>query len=690
MSRHLSTIRNIGVTAHIDAGKTTTTERLLYFTPCTTRIGNVDDGTTTTDFDEQEQKRGITIYSAAVTCPWREYTINLIDTPGHVDFTAEVERSLRVLDGSVMVFDSKEGVEAQSETVWRQADKYRVARICFLNKMDKIGADFYASLDSIVERLHAKPVAIQLPIGAESTFAGVIDLMRMRAIYYEPTAKATKPRETDIPDELQESACQWRHRLEEAAAELDDSLMEKFIHDQALTAEEMRPALRRGTIENRIQPVLCGSSLRSMGIQPLLDAVCDFLPSPLDMPPVIAHAADKPKKEISLKPEATGPLAALVFKVVAEKPMDLFYIRVYSGRLRANSRVWNPAAKCKENVPRIVRVFAKRREPMSEVSAGDIAAIVGPKKSLTGHTLCDQRNPLLLESIEFPETVISRSIEPSSSRDRDKLAEALSALSRQDPTFRTSINPDTGETLISGMGELHLEVLVTRLIKEMNVDVRVGTPRVSFRETITTSAEGEGRFVRQTGGRGQFAVVKLRVEPTPKDADPGAPWFHSEVRGGAVQQQHIRAVEQGVLDAAGNGSLGGYPVVDFHATILDGREHAVDSSELAFEHAGAIAFSHAIEKANPVLLEPIMKVEVVTPDDYFGSITGDLKSRRANVVNTTVRGRLRVIEAHVPLREMFGYTTDLRSLSQGRAQSAMEPLRYAPVPKHISKEMLGL
>jgi elongation factor G len=701
MTIDLTKIRNLGIAAHIDAGKTTTTERILYYTGRVHRMGEVDEGTTTTDFDAEEQQRGITIYSAAVSCPWRDCTINLIDTPGHVDFTAEVERSLRVLDGAVAVFDAKEGVEAQSETVWRQANKYHVPRLCFINKMDKIGADFFGSLASIEERLHARPAPLQIPIGYESEFAGLIDLVQMKAVYYQEEELGARFEERDIPDDLLETARHWRHRLEERVAEVDDRLMEKFVEEHAISQDELKAGIRRATIANKLQPVLCGSALKYVGIQRMLDAVCDYLPSPLDLPPVVARSADGKDREIKLPPDPEGPFVALVFKIVTEKPVDLYFIRIYSGTLKTATRVYNPATRGKENISRIFRMFAKKREQLDEAVAGDIVAVIGPKDALTGHTLCDARHPVLLEPIVFPATVISRSIEPKSSRDRDKLGEALRALQRQDPTFTAAMNPETGQTLISGMGELHLEIIVNRLMKDMNVPVSIGQPRVSYRETITKSAEAEGRFVRQTGGRGHYAVVRLRVEPaipSPLQGEgrgegrrglevPGL--FENRITGGALSAEYIPAVEAGVRDAALNGSLGGYPVVNWKAILLDGQEHEVDSSELAFENAGRLAFNEAVAAASPVLLEPIMKVEVVTPEDYLGAITGDLNARRAVITDTRIRGQYRVIDAEVPLREMFGYVTTLRSLSQGRATSTMEPLRYAPVPERIAREILG-
>ncbi len=684
MSVDLRQVRNIGIAAHIDAGKTTTTERILFYTGRTHRMGEVDDGTTTTDFDQQEQQRGITIYSAAVSCPWKGHTINLIDTPGHVDFTAEVERSLRVLDGMIAVFDAKEGVEAQSETVWRQADKYAVPRLCLINKMDKMGADFEASVDSIRQRLAANPIAIQIPMGAESAFVGLIDLLTMRAIYWTDAGQGTRYEERDIPPEYLESARKWRHELEERLAEVSEPLMNRYVNEEPISEEELIPALREATVSNQVQPVLCGSALRYKGVQLLLDAVCRYLPSPLDVPPAVARSADGKHREITLEPDADAPFAGLVFKIVAEKPVDLFYVRVYSGTLHTSRRVHDPTTGRKENITRIFRMFAKKREQLEQASAGDIVAVIGPKDALTGHTLCDPRHPVLLEQIEFPETVISRSVEPKSSRDRDKLLAALRALGRQDPTFNVHINSETGQMLMSGMGELHLDVLVGRLLTDMNVDVNVGQPRVSFRETVTRAAEAEGRFIRQTGGRGHYAVVKLKVEPLPCDADGELSQFVNATRAGVLAPEYIKAVEQGVRDSALCGVVNGSRVIHWKATLVDGQEHDEDSSEMAFEHAASMAFDAAMRAAEPVLLEPLMKVEVVVPDEYFGAINSDLNARRATITATDVRGQYRIIDAEVPLRALFGYATDLRSLSQGRASASMEMCRYAPSPTSLA------
>ncbi len=689
MSIDLATVRNIGIAAHIDAGKTTTTERILYYARRTHRMGEVDAGTTTTDFDEQEQTRGITIYSAAVSCPWRGHTINLIDTPGHVDFTAEVERSLRVLDGMVAVFDAKEGVEAQSETVWRQADKYGVPRLCFINKMDCVGADFERSVDSIRKRLGANPLQLQLPIGAAGSFEGLIDLVEMKAVYYSREALGSSFEVREIPDDLCAAAERGRHMLLETLCEHCDDLMEKYVHNEPVDAESIRSAVRRSTLSRTLYPVLCGSALRYIGVQRMLDAVCDYLPSPLDVPPVKAEDPTREGVERELSGDPSGPVAALVFKVVAEKPVDLYFLRVYSGTLKPNVRLLNTSTGHKENVSRIYRMFAKRRDQLDEAVAGDIVAVVGPKEALTGQTLCDARHPVILESITFPETVISISVEPRSSRDRDKLLDALNALERQDPTISVTINSETGQTLVSGMGELHLEVVMHRLRTGMNVDVIVGKPRVSYRETVEGVGEGEGRFARQIGGRNHFAVVRLRLEPLPKDGRGKGPTVVNTVGYEALAPEFAAAVELGITGAAQSGTLGGYPVIDWKATIIGARQHQTESSETAFESAAHVAFHNALNAAGPVLLQPIMDVEVVTSEEYLGAIMADLNARKALVRNTSARGQARVISAEVSLAQMFGYVTKLRSLSQGRATSSMTPAHYAPVPAAEAKALVG-
>jgi elongation factor G len=691
MADDLSKIRNIGIAAHIDAGKTTTTERVLYYSGTIHKMGDVDDGTTVTDFDVEEQERGITIYSAAVSFEWRDCRVNLIDTPGHVDFTAEVERSLRVLDGAVVVFDAKEGVEAQSETVWRQADKYRVPRICFMNKMDKTGADFYSAVGTVRDRLAGNPIPIQIPIGQEDSFRGYIDLIAMKAVDYTGSGQGTKFASGEIPADLLELATQYRHLLEEKVSELDDELMAKYIESQPLSADELRRGLRKGTIARRCQPVLCGSSLRYIGVQAVLDAVCDYLPSPLDVPPIEAHDPDKPDKLIKRKCDPGEPLAALVFKVVADSHSDLHFIRVYSGVLKAGSRILNVGRKKKENLPQLFRVFAKRREKVEKALCGDIVAAVGLKETQTGDTICEGHGqPVLLERIEFPETVISMAIEPQSTADRDKLIATLQMLGRSDPTFEYRTDAETGQMLISGMGELHLEVICHRLERDFHIPVRIGKPRVAYREAITKAAEAEGRFIRQTGGRGHFAIVKLRVEPF--EPRPGEEHFRFEnrVREGAIRSAFIPAIAQGVRDSARSGVLGAYPLINVKATLVDGEEHSEDSSEIDFESAAADAFQRAVQAAGPVLLEPIMKVEVVTPEQYYGPINGDLMARRANITAAGMRGNNHVLTAEAPLAAMFGYATQVRSLSQGRASYAMEFYRYERMPDDLARKVLGV
>jgi elongation factor G len=685
----LSTIRNLGIVAHIDAGKTTTTERVLYYSGTIHKMGDVDDGTTVTDYDVEEQQRGITIYSAAVTFHWKDCRVNLIDTPGHVDFTAEVERSLRVLDGAIIVFDAKEGVEAQSETVWRQADKYQVPRLCFLNKMDKTGADFQHAVGTLRTRLAANPIPIQMPIGEESTFRGIVDLLQMRAVLYQG-GDGRDFEVVDIPPESRAQAQQQRHLLEEKVAELDERLMQKYVDSQPFTADELRTALRAGTLALQCQPVLCGSALRYMGVQPLLDAVCDYLPSPLDVPAVVGHDPDRPNKTIKRKCDPGEPLAALVFKVVAEPHSDLHFIRVYSGVLKAGMRVTNVTRRKKENLPQLFRLFARRREKMDAAYCGDIAAAVGLKETLTGDTLCENRGQVLLEHIEFPETVISMSIEPASSADRDKLTNALTMLARSDPTFAVRAESETGQTLISGMGELHLDVIKHRLERDFRIPVKLGSPRVAYREAITRPGEAEGRLIRQTGGRGQFAVLRMRVQPF--QPAPGQEHFRFESRlpAGTLRAPFLPAIEQGARDASHSGPLGGYPLINVKVTLLAAEEHPTDSTEVAFESAAAIAVQKAVEDAGPVLLEPIMKVEVVTPEEYFGAINGDLMARRATITETSMRARNHVITAEVPLSTMFGYATQVRSLSQGRASYAMEPCRYEKMPPELAQQVLGV
>ncbi|MFQ5461141.1 MAG: elongation factor G [Phycisphaerae bacterium] len=689
MGIDLATVRNIGIAAHIDAGKTTTTERMLFYTGKTHRMGQVDDGTTTTDFDEQEQKRGITIYSAAVSCPWNGHTINLIDTPGHVDFTAEVERSLRVLDGVVAVFSAKEGVEAQSETVWRQADRYEVPRICFVNKMDRIGADFQATVKAIETRLGANPLIVQWPIGAEDDFVGLIDLIEMKAVYYGSDGMGATFEEKPIPDHLADTASHWRRMLLERIAESSEALLDQYLGDGDLPSDAVRSAIRKATIARELTPVICGSALRYIGVQRMLDAVCSFLPSPLDLPPVAALDGKKKGVERRLPCDPTGPLAAMVFKIVAEKPVDLFYLRIYSGTLKPNMRLFNANTGGKENISRVYRMFAKRRDQLDEAVAGDIVAVIGPKAVLTGHTLCDARDPVILEEIDFPDTVLAISVEPKSSKDRDKLLEALRALERQDPTVSVTINEETGQTLIAGMGELHLEIVIQRLQSAMNVDVLVGKPRVSYRESVSGVGEGEATFARQIGGNDHFAWVKLRIEHLEHGSDSPGFEIGSRLSPDAVDPRFLAAMETGIRDAAQSGILGGYPVIDWKTSILDARQHDQHSTEIAFENAARIAFYEAMRAAQPVLLQPIMDVEVVTSQEYLGPIIADLNSRKATVRDTQIRGSDRVILADVPLADMFGYVTKLRSLSQGRATSAMTPSHYARVPDEAAKALVG-
>ncbi|OPX24111.1 MAG: translation elongation factor G [Planctomycetales bacterium 4484_123] len=686
MKKDLQLVRNIGITAHIDAGKTTVTERVLYFTGKSHKIGEVHDGTAVMDYLAEEQQRGITITSAATTCPWKGHTINLIDTPGHVDFTIEVERSLRVLDGAVVVFCGVGGVEAQSETVWHQADRYQVSRLCFVNKMDRVGADFDLVVGEVRDRLGGNPVPLQLPMGAGDDFAGQIDLLEQKAYFYEPAAIATTLRVGEIPPQYAAAARAGWSALVEAVAEVDDELMGKYVQEEPIGPEDLAAAIRRAVIANRLHPVLCGSALRHMGIRPLLDAVCAYLPSPLDMPPVEGVTPGRAGKPVQRAPREDEPMAALVFKVVADRHGDLYFVRIYSGTLKAGTRVLNATRGKKEIVSRIWEMHANQRIRRESARAGDIVALVGPKHSLTGDTLCETREPVVLERMDFPEPVISMSIEPASAGDRNRLADALAALRREDPTFRYAVDRETGQMLMHGMGELHLEVLHHKL-RDMGLAVRVGRPRVAYRETITAVGEAEGRFIRQFGGRGQYAVVSLRVEPfTPTEGGESIV-FASQVRQGAVPTEFIPAVEEGVRDAATSGPLAGYPLVDIAVTLLDGKHHPVDSSEMAFARAGAVAFVAAVERASPVFLEPIMLLEVVTPESYLGAVTGDLNARRAEILRMDARGGYRKLTAEVPLASMFGYATVLRSLTQGRGSYSMEPLRYGVVPAEIAAKL---
>ncbi len=681
----LEKVRNIGIMAHIDAGKTTTTERILYYTGVTYKIGEVHEGTAVMDWMVQEQERGITITSAATTCFWRDHRINIIDTPGHVDFTIEVERALRVLDGAVAVFDAAAGVEPQSETVWRQANKYRVPRIAFMNKMDKMGADFFMSINSMVERLGANPVAVQIPIGAEETFRGPIDLVKMRAFYFDDETLGAKFVEDEIPDEYREQAEEYREKMIEALADVDETIMEKYLNGEEISEEEIKKALRQGTLEMKITPVLCGSAFKNKGVQLLLDAIVDYLPSPIDIPPVKGKTPDG--QEAERKASDDEPFAALAFKVMTDPYVgQLTYIRVYSGVMTAGSYVYNITKDKKERIGRLLKMHANKREEIKEIRAGDIAAAVGLKYTLTGDTLCDESNPIILEAMEFPEPVISIAIEPKTKADQEKLSAALAKLAQEDPSFRVTFDEETGQTLISGMGELHLEIIVDRLIREFKVGANVGKPQVAYRETIKVPAKAEGKFIRQTGGRGQYGHVLIDVEPLEKGKGFE---FVNKIVGGVIPKEYIPAVEKGVKEAMESGILAGYPVVDVKVTLYDGSYHEVDSSEMAFKIAGSMAFKDACQKANPVLLEPIMAVEVVTPEDYMGDVIGDLNSRRGKVQSMEKRGNSQVIRAEVPLSEMFGYATDLRSKTQGRATYTMQFSHYEEVPKNIAEAIIS-
>jgi elongation factor G len=682
----LEKTRNIGIMAHIDAGKTTTTERILYYTGVTYKMGEVDEGTAVMDWMVQEQERGITITSAATTCFWKDHRINIIDTPGHVDFTIEVERSLRVLDGAVALFDSVAGVEPQSETVWRQADKYTVPRIAFMNKMDRVGADFFMSVESMVERLGAHPVPLQIPIGAEGEFRGSIDLVGMKAIYFEDETLGTKYAEEDIPDRIMPVAREYREKMLEILADVDDTIMDKFLKGEEILVDEIKAAVRKGTIQQKLTPVLCGSAFRNKGVQLLLDAIIDYLPSPLDIPPVIGISPEDGSK-ITRRADDSEPFSALAFKVMTDPFVgQLTFIRVYSGVLHASSSVYNSTKDIKERVGRLLMMHSNKREEIKEVAAGDIAAVVGLRNTLTGDTLCDEKNPVVLLSMEFPEPVMSVAIEPKTKADQEKLSQALSKLAQEDPSFKVSFNEETGQTIISGMGELHLEIIVDRLLREFKVGANVGRPQVAYKETIRSKSKAEGKFVRQTGGRGQYGHIYLEIEPS----EPGKAFeFVNAIVGGAIPREYISAVEKGIKEATDRGILAGYPIVDVRVKLYDGSYHEVDSSEMAFKIAGSMGFREAAKKANPVLLEPIMSVEAVSPEEYLGDVIGNLSSRRGKVQNIERRGNAQVIRAQVPLSEMFGYATDLRSMTQGRATYTMQFSRYEEVPKGVSEEIVA-
>ncbi|MEO0483066.1 MAG: elongation factor G [Planctomycetota bacterium] len=702
MATDMNFIRNIGICAHIDAGKTTVTERVLFYTGKNYKLGEVHEGTATMDFLEEEQERGITIQSAATTCPWerngQEYKINLIDTPGHVDFTIEVERSLRVLDGAVAVFDGKEGVEAQSETVWRQADRYEVPRMCFINKMDKLGADFDFSFDSIKKRLGANPIAVQIPIGHGNELQGIIDLLGMKAYFFDPDSQGATVTEKDIPEELLERAQKWRHDMIENAAALDDDLMEQYLEDEgSITTDQIKAAIRKGTIARECNPVFCGSALKNIGVQRLLDGVIDYLPNPTEVPPMRGTDPKDADKALTRKSSDDDAFSALVFKVVSDTHGDLTYVRVYSGQLKKGSRVLNPGNGKKEIISRIFEMHAKDREALDVVGAGNIVAVVGIKDSITGDTLCDADDPIVLERMDFPEPVISMSIEPKTADDKRKLSEALVTIRREDPSFRSHYDDETGQTIIAGMGELHLEIIKNKLVRDMKIGVDVGRPRVSYREAIQGPAENiRGLFKKQSGGRGQFGDVTINIRPYTADeaeAD-GIKFvenvaFKSEVVGGSIPKEFIPSVEAGIRTTAVGGISAGFPLINVRIDLVDGSYHDVDSSQVAFEQAARLALREAVHKAGSVLLEPIMKVVITTPEDYLGNVTGDISSRRGMISNTEDRGNTKEITCEVPLSEMFGYTTTLRGISQGRASNSMEFLEYRPMPATLQKEVLA-
>jgi len=674
--------------AHIDAGKTTTTERILFYTGRTHRIGEVHEGTATMDWMAQEQERGITITSAATTCFWNDFRINIIDTPGHVDFTAEVERSLRVLDGACAVFDAVHGVEPQSETVWRQADKYGVPRICFINKMDKMGADFEHAIDTIRKRLNARPVAIQLPIGQEDKFKGVIDLMSMKAIVWNDETMGAEYEVVEIPEELKKKANAFHQLLVETVVENDDQdeLMHKYIEGEAITEPELKAALRRATLKMKLFPVICGTAFKNKGVQPLLDAVVDYLPSPIDIPPV-KGADPNTGKEVERPADDKAPFAALAFKIMTDPFVgQLSFIRVYSGQLKTGDSVYNSGRQRSERIGRLLKMHANKREEISEIYAGDICACVGLKNVTTGDTICDEKHPIVLESIEFPAPVISVAVEPKTKGDQEKMGVALGKLAQEDPTFKVNTDPDSGQTIISGMGELHLEIIVDRMMREFNVQANVGKPQVAYRETIRKHAEAEGKYIRQTGGSGQYGHVKIRLDPN--EAGKGYE-FINEIVGGVVPKEYIKPVDQGIKEAMEGGVLAGYEMVDVKATLYDGSYHEVDSNEMAFKIAGSMAFKEAARKASPVLLEPVMSVEVVVPEEYMGTIIGDLNSRRGRIEGIEHRAGSQVIKAMVPLAEMFGYATTMRSNTQGRATFSMHFSRYEEAPRSVAEEIVA-
>ncbi|MDX1632240.1 MAG: elongation factor G [Thermoanaerobaculia bacterium] len=681
----LDKTRNIGIMAHIDAGKTTTTERILYYTGVSYKIGEVHEGTAQMDWMEQEQERGITITSAATQCYWHDHRINIIDTPGHVDFTAEVERSLRVLDGAVALFDAVAGVEPQSETVWRQANKYRVPRIAFVNKMDRVGANFQRCIQMMRDRLGANPVAIQIPWGREDDLKGVIDLVAMKGYLYKDETLGAEYEEMEVPEDLLQEATEAREAMVEAVAENDEELLEKYLAGEEITDDEIRAGLRRATLADLIQPVLCGSAFKNKGVQPLLDAILAYLPAPTDLPPIegLDPETEEPETRAARDDE---PFSALIFKLMSDPFVgQLAYFRVYSGHVEAKSSVLNAGKRKSERIGRILKMHANKREEIDEVWAGDIAAAVGLKNVSTGDTICSEDDPIVLESMTFPEPVIAVSIEPKTKADQEKLANALAKLMNEDPTFRVHTDHETGQTLISGMGELHLEIITDRLVREFNVAANIGRPQVAYREAITREAEGEGRFVRQTGGRGQYGHAKIRIRPTEEDGLV----FEDMIKGGVIPKDFIKPVEQGIREAMETGPLAGYPMSGVEVELYDGSHHEVDSSEVAFKVAGSMAFQDAMDRARPVILEPVMAVEVVTPEEYMGDVIGDITSRRGRVQEMEPRDNAQVISTRVPLAEMFGYATDLRSLTQGRATYTMQFAEYEQAPKSVSEEVVA-
>jgi elongation factor G len=683
----LEKMRNIGIMAHIDAGKTTTTERVLYYTGRTYKIGEVHEGTAVMDWMEQEQERGITITSAATTCEWLDYHINIIDTPGHVDFTAEVERSLRVLDGAVAVFDAVAGVQPQTETVWRQADKYQVPRICFINKMDRVGADYFHAIQTIVDRLNCRPVTIHLPIGAEEKFIGIVDLVKMNSRIWRDETLGAKYDDGPIPEDMRELAQEYRDKLVEAVSEHDDGLMHKFLEGEAITEKELIAGIRKATIAQAIFPVICGSAFKNKGVQNLLDAVVLYLPSPVEIRPVQGVSVDNPEVSIQRKADDNEPMSGLVFKIMTDPFVgQLAFVRIYSGVLNSGDSVYNVAKARRERIGRLVKMHANKREEIQEIRAGDIVAAVGLKSVSTGDTICDEKSPVILESIEFPAPVIQLAIEPKTKTDQEKLGMAIGKLIQEDPTLKVNTDQETGQTILAGMGELHLEIIVDRMKREFGVEANVGKPQVAYRETIRKAAEAEGRFVRQTGGRGQYGHVWLKVEPM--EAGKGFEFVNAIV-GGVVPREYINPVEKGVIEALEGGVKAGYPVEDVRVTIFDGSYHDVDSSEMAFKIAGSMAVKAAVEKAKAVLLEPVMSVEVVVPEEYMGDVIGDLNSRRGRIEGMELRGTSQIIRSMVPLSEMFGYATDLRSRTQGRGSFTMHFGRYEEVPASISEEIVA-